>query len=308
MTASNPYQELFDELEIRSSRIDVDGTPTIFWRYGPSDAGRKLLVVHGFRGDHHGLEAIVAKLIEHNKSQDEAETKIQIISPDLPGFGSTPPLRAGHSLDAYRDWLSAFAEQAAPGAFVLGHSFGSIIASAAVANGLKTPGLILINPIGAPALSGPRGVMTRLAVGYYWLGKKLPSKMGDSLLRNRLIVRVASGAMAKTKDKELLAFIHDQHNQYFSSFANRATLHEAFITSVSYDVSQFAQDLSVPTLILAAEKDDITSIEKVRELAGQISAVQLIEIPDVGHLIHYEKPLEAAAFISDFVSEHSGSH
>lgn len=303
MTAPNPYQELFDELEIRSARIDVNGTPTIFWRYGPSEAKQKLLVVHGFRGDHHGLETIVAKLVEHNKSQPDPAQMIEIISPDLPGFGSTPPLKGTHSLQAYSDWLSAFATQIAPGAFVLGHSFGSIVVSAAIANGLAAPGLILVNPIGAPALSGPRGFMTRLAIGYYWLGKKLPNNMGDALLRNGLIVRVASGAMAKTKDKELLAFIHDQHSQYFSSFANRAMLHEAFITSVSHDVSEFANDLQLPTLILAAEKDDITAIEKVRELSTHISDVQLIEIPDVGHLIHYEKPIEAANYISSFIAD-----
>jgi hypothetical protein len=34
--------------------------------------------------------------------------------------------------------------------------------------------VILVNPIGAPALEGPRGVLTRLAVLYYCLGARLP--------------------------------------------------------------------------------------------------------------------------------------
>ena len=92
----------------------------------------------------------------------------------------------------------------APGAFVLGHSFGSIVAAAAVAAGLETPKLILVNPIGAPALEGPRGILTRLAVFYYWAGARLPWKrIGEALLRNGAIVRVMSVSMAKTKDPEL---------------------------------------------------------------------------------------------------------
>lgn len=305
MTVSNPYQALFNDLEIRSARADVAGVPTIYWRYGPSDAGIKLLVVHGFRGDHHGLEAVVAKIIELNAQQRDPAKQIQVISPDLPGFGSTPPFSGEHTLAAYRDWLVDFAKQNAAGAFVLGHSFGSIVASSAVASGLETPGLILINPIGAPALKGPRGVMTRLAISYYWLGKKLPTSLGESLLRNKAIVRVVSGAMAKTKDKELLAFIHDQHHQYFSSFANRTMLHEAFVTSVSHDVSEFAAEIQVPCLILAADKDDITTIEQARDLRTKIAGSELIEIADVGHLIHYEKPIEAAQLLSEFVHENA---
>ena len=69
---------------------------------------------------------------------------------------------------------------------------------------------------GRQALEGPRGILTRLAVFYYWAGAKLPSALGDALLRSRLIVRVMSVSMAKTKDAELRRFVHDQHDTYFS--------------------------------------------------------------------------------------------
>ena len=102
-----------------------------------------------------------------------------------------------YDLDEYVAWLTEFAAAVAPGAVILGHSFGSIVTSAAVARGLATPRLILINPIGAPALEGPKGIMTRLAVLYYALGARLPERLGTALLRNRLIVRVMSITMAK---------------------------------------------------------------------------------------------------------------
>lgn len=267
------------------------GGTTAYWVYGPDDAATTILAVHGFRGEHHGLEPIVAQLPD-----------VRFVSPDLPGFGETAPVPGRtHDLDAYVEWLSAFAAVAAPGAVVLGHSFGSIVAAAAVARGLPTPRLILINPIGAPALSGPRGVFTRLAVFYYWLGARLPARIGERLLRNRLIVRIMSLAMVKTKDAALRRFVHDQHDAYFSRFADRDVLHDAFVTSVSHDVRECAASIRVPTLLVAAVRDDITPIEKERELATLFSDAELVEIADVGHLIHYETPQAAAAAIHAFV-------
>jgi len=271
---------------------DVLGGRTAYWVYGPDDAATTILAVHGFRGEHHGLEPVVAHL-----------DGVRVVMPDLPGFGETAPLPGRrHDLDAYAEWLGAFAATAAPGAIVLGHSFGSIVSAAAVARGLPTPRLILVNPIGAPALKGPRGVLTRLAILYYWAGARLPRRAGTWLLRNRLIVRVMSIAMAKTRDPQLRAFVHDQHDRYFSRFADRDVLHDAFVTSVSHDVSEYAARVTVPTLLVAADRDDITPIEAERVLATRFPDARLVEIADVGHLIHYEKPAEAAAAIREWIA------
>jgi pimeloyl-ACP methyl ester carboxylesterase len=226
-----------------------------------------------------------------------------VIAPDLPGFGETAPLPARtHDLDAYAAWLTEFAAKVAPGAVILGHSFGSIVVSAAVAAGLETPKVVLVNPIGAPALEGPRGILTRLAVFYYWAGAALPGRLGEALLRNGVIVRVMSVSMAKTRDGGLRRFIHDQHDTYFSRFADRDVLRDAFVASVSHDVREFAPRIAQPTLLVAAQKDDITPIEAERTLATLFPHAELVEIPDVGHLIHYETPEPAAAAIRRFLA------
>lgn len=291
MTALSPYAERLKRLPVKRYDVGVCGGVTAYWEYGRADAATTIIAVHGFRGEHHGLEPVLAFLPE-----------VRIIAPDLPGFGETAPLPGRtHDLDAYADWLHAFAAAVAPGAVILGHSFGSIVTSAAVARGLETPRVILINPIGAPALEGPKGVMTRLAVLYYALGARLPKRLGTALLRSRLIVRVMSVTMAKTKDSSLRRFIHDQHDTYFSRFADRDVLKEAFITSVSHNVREFAPRIQVPTLLVAAELDDITPIEAERDLATLFPDATLVEIAKVGHLIHYETPAEAAAAIRRFL-------
>jgi len=277
----------------------VGGSRTAYWEYGPSSTATAdgasdpvtVIAVHGFRGEHHGLEPVLAYLPD-----------LRVIAPDLPGFGETAPLpERTHDLETYAGWLTEFAASVAPGAVILGHSFGSIVASAAVAGGLETPRLILINPIGAPALEGPKGILTKLAVMYYGMGARLPERAGTALLRNRLIVRAMSMAMAKSKDPELRRFIHDQHDRYFSDFADRDVLRDAFVTSVSNDVRAHAPRIGVPTLLIAAQQDDITPIEAERHLATLFEDSELVEIAGVGHLIHYETPAEAAGAIRRFL-------
>lgn len=288
---TNPYAPLLDAIRVERHEVAVGGGITAYWAYGDADASTTVVAVHGFRGEHHGLEPVVAYL-----------PGVRIISPDLPGFGETAPLPGvRHDLSAYAGWLREFAGRVAPGAAILGHSFGSIVVAAAVAGGLETPRVILVNPIGAPALEGPRGILTRLAVFYYWAGARLPEKLGDALLRNGLIVRTMSQAMAKTKDADLRRFIHDQHDTYFSRFADRSVLHDAFVASVSHDVREFAPEIGQPTLLVAAVQDDITPIEAERHLVTLFPDAQLVEIDDVGHLIHYETPHAAADAIRRFL-------
>jgi pimeloyl-ACP methyl ester carboxylesterase len=291
VTAVNPYAAELAKIPVTRREVEVAGATTAYWAYGQDDAPATIVAVHGYRGEHHGLEPVVAQLPGD-----------RVIMPDLPGFGETPPLPGRrHDLDAYAQWLTDFVAAVAPGAVVLGHSFGSIVASAAVARGLATPKLILVNPIGAPALEGPRGILTRLAVFYYDAGAKLPSRLGEALLRNPLIVRIMSLAMVKTKDAAIRGFVHDQHDTYFSRFADRDTLRDAFVTSVSHDVRQSAPAIEQPTLLVVAEKDDITPLSAQYTLRELFPDATLEVIPGVGHLIHYETPREAASAIRRFL-------
>ena len=293
MPVESPYADQLDRIPVRERSLIVDGAETRFWDYGDHEASTTIVMVHGFRGDHHGLEPVVAQL-----------SGFRIIAPDLPGFGSSAPFPAAtHSVEGYAAWLGRFIEELhlTGRVVLLGHSFGSIVSSAAVAGGLRPDDLVLVNPIAAPALQGPRGVLTRLAVFYYWSSAKLPKRLGFAFLRNKGVVRIMSVAMAKTKDPALRRWIHAQHDQYFSAFADREVVLESFTASVSHDVSEYADRITMPTLLVGAEKDPITSVKQVRELHARIPGSELVMIPGVGHLVHYETPRAAAEAILPFL-------
>ena len=296
---ASPYADDLARIPVREHRALVHGSDTAWWEYG-DPAAPTILMVHGFRGDHHGLEPIVAKLRGY-----------RMIVPDLPGFGASSTFAEGrHDIGGYASWLAEFVRvsgasdaggDGAGGFTLLGHSFGSIITAAAVAAGLTPRELVLVNPIGAPALEGPRALMTRLAVGYYRAAAALPQKLGFALLRNRVIVRVMSVTMAKTEEPALRRFIHDQHDRYFSAFGDRDAVLEAFEASVSHDVREYAPSIQLPVLLVVAEQDDVTPLAAQRRLRPLFADATLAVIPEVGHLIHYETPAEAAGHIRLFL-------
>ena len=293
MPVISPYAPLLSAIPVSEGSVPVLGSSTRYWDYGPADSTTVIVAVHGFRGEHHGLEPVVAHL-----------PGIRIISPDLPGFGeSTPLTEIGHTLEGYSRWLTRFvaALQLDAPPIILGHSFGSIVTSAAVAGGLETPKLILINPIAAPALSGPKAFLTWLTVVYYRAGAALPEKLGAALLGNWLIVHFTSLAMVTTKNRSLRAWIHDQHHTYFSRYSDRATVLAGFDASVTSDVSMAAPRITVPTLLIAADHDPITSVKALHRLEGLFPDSTLVMLTDVGHLIHYERPREAAQAVRAFV-------
>jgi len=70
---------------------------------------------------------------------------------------------------------------------------------------------------------------------------------------------------------------------------------------VSHDVSEYAADIAVPTLLVAAERDDVTPLAAQHRLVTRFPDATLEVIPEVGHLIHYETPGDAAARIGRFL-------
>lgn len=252
-----------------------------------------IFMVHGFRGDHHGLLRIIEELPTH-----------RVVVPDLPGFGQSEALEGVHDVEAYARFIGFSFTELGLGSdtVLLGHSFGSIVASRwAADNPAAIAALMLINPICEPALEGSNRLASKAAALYYRVGAALPERLGLALLGNRLIVLGMSSMMAKTSDRTLRSYIHGQHLSYFSKYASRRVLLEAFKASISGTVRDSAARLTMPVLLVAAEKDDLGSVEGQRALAGLIPHSRLEIIDGVGHLVHYETPHEAARLIKDFL-------
>lgn len=295
---SDARQEPQAEAAAASENLDADvlGAQTRAWQYGEPE-GAPIVLVHGFRGDHHGLEGLARALVARLPGT-------RVIVPDLPGFGESPAIPGRrHDLDLYGEWMRGFTRAVAPhGHAILGHSFGSLVVSNSLAQGLDSSAIMLINPISAPALEGPQAAMTQLAIAYYRAADLLPERPARALLGNPLIVRVMSEVMAKTGDRDLRGWIHDQHDRYFSRFSDTTTLLEAFRASVSHTVADYVDAFDRPTLLVAGDRDDITPLSAQLALHRRIPGSRFRVIPGVGHLVHYEAVDDAVAEIAAFLT------
>ena len=276
---------------VRESAL-IDGVHTSWWVYNASPNAPVLVMIHGFRGDHHGLQLFADALPEY-----------RVLIPDLPGFGesgSWPSHEIG--VDTYGRWLNAFLSHTdTTDAPVLGHSFGTIV----VSNGLRGPRtapIVLVNPISQRALSGPNRLLTAIASSWYRTGGALPVKLGNALLSWPLSVRVMSELLVKSHDRALRQWIHAQHARFFSRYSDRETLIGAYTVSISHDVSEYAAQVVAPVLLVVADRDDITPMSAQQRVRTVFPNAQLAVIEGVGHLVHYEKPRETAALVRRFLT------
>jgi pimeloyl-ACP methyl ester carboxylesterase len=277
---------------VRRAEVMVAGARTAYWVYGDDAAEFVIVAVHGLRGTHDGLAPIAAFL-----------PGVRVIAPDLPGFGdSTPLVGVAHDVAGYAGWAREFVAAVAPGSVLLGHSFGSVVATATVAAGLPVPALVLLNPIVGPALAGSRRVSVGVSVGYHRLAGALPERAGTALLRNRIMTRVASVAMATTRDRALRRWIHREHQRHFGRFADRRVLLEAFGAATTRDVAEYAGGVGVSTLLVAGERDDIAPLAEQARLVRCFADARLEVIPGTGHLAHYEAPAAIARQILAFLA------
>ncbi len=272
----------------------MNGSLTRWWEYGDR-SGETLVLVHGFRGDHHGLELLAQGLLDY-----------RVLIPDLPGFGRSEPIPAAeHNVSTYAAWLAEFLEFTVQEPIhLVGHSFGSIVSSYLTAT---RPDLVqrltLINPICEPALDGDQKLMSRLAEMYYAAGALLPGPLGFSLLKSHIITRLSSEFMMKNSNAELRNFINGQHAAYFGAFSSRDAVLQAYRASISSTAAEFTPVITAPVQMIVAEEDDLGSMEGQRSMFAALQRGRCDVIPEVGHLIHYETPLRAAALIADFHQE-----
>lgn len=271
--------ELFKLAASRAERFDVLNTAT--WHY--RGEGRTIILVHGFRGDHHGLSAIAGALEGHH-----------VVIPDLPGYGKSAAFNGRHDLASYGDWFARFASEFDK-PVVLGHSFGSLVVAKSWEYGMKQP-TVLLNPISTTQGDSPAGKLAEL---YYKIGSK--GLLGSALLRSTPIVRGMSIAMATTWDLKLRAFIHDQHHRYFSNYTEDRVVLEGYQAASSGNVMNYVANKPEKLLLIAGAKDMIAPLKGQLELQRETQAE--LRTLECGHLTHYETPFEVGIMVRDFVRE-----
>ena len=301
MRVTNPTAALMHSARQRAvhgvSRLSTGETH--FWTYPAQQQPRGTIIfLHGYRGTHEGVEAIVGALSDFD-----------VLVPDLPGYGKSDPFSGPHTVDAYLEWLTEWLNQVdlKTHPILMGHSFGTVLVAGHARLGRNlVRARILINAVSEPAMQGTKRTLLQLTRLFYRASNLLPERFAERVLNLRLFVRVMSEVTTKSRERTLRRWIYKQHLTHFGTFANKRVVVEGFDASISKTVVDFAEYVTEPVLLIAGERDDVTSVAGQRRAIENFSDAELVVIEDVGHLTHYETPLLVGHHVREFTERRLG--
>jgi pimeloyl-ACP methyl ester carboxylesterase len=295
--------------EFLSTRLDGDafeivgrnGTVLHAEAWGPED-GPTIVLVHGWTCTN-----------QFWKQQIRALGDYRVIAYDQRGHGLSEPARDGdYGIDAFADDLHAVLEAIVSDgrrAVVAGHSLGGMtivgwagrhtdavgerVTAAALVNtgmgDLITESLVIRTPAGLDVL--------KRAIGQAVLSAKAPMPKGPTPLTTRAIGYAVLGPDA---GPATVAFTE----QLVLESARDARAGVGATLS-RLDLYESIASLTVPTVVIAGERDRLTPMPNSRRLADTLpDLVELVEIPRSGHMSPLEAPDEVTARIRDLAERH----
>jgi len=259
------------------------------FRYWQLDRGARdtVLCLHGLGGDHRGLVDMATGL-----------TDVNVVIPDLPGYGTTDPMPGTHSLVNYADAVAELrAELGLDRCHLVGHSLGASIALVhAARHGAGLRSLALLNPV-----STASNMTATLGKLYYRIAAALPAPVARFWLASKPAVYVADAFVIKTRDRARRRWILEQDYENYRRASVPAMI-ESFLSYYETPFEDHAATLGMPTLLVTGTRDGIAPPAVVTALANRVRSADLRVVPDVGHLVPMEEPGRIAALVNDFLA------
>lgn len=270
-------------------------TSISYWTYHPK-AKITMVLIHGFTGSHEGFQYIIPRL-----------PHIRFIVPDLPGFGESTIGQDDWSIDSIaqlaNEFVAALKLKSPP--HILGHSMGGLVVSSMLdqAPELYDKRAVLLSPVPtAIRRNDSRRGGAVLGALQYMVGHRVP-KVGERIVKSRTITRAITHLIMTTTDKELRREIHGHHFKnldYISSIEFYSKLHNDINRQGAIDHASALRKFDI--LLITGDADNVTPLKEMNKFIVAIKPLQLIILPKVGHLAHYEKAPEVAGAIEAFIS------
>lgn len=193
----------------------------------------------------------------------------KVLVVDMPGFGKSDVPETAWRIDDYIAWLEKFLKTQ-PGfgrSFILlGHSFGGTLSSIySVKNPKKIKKLFLVSSAGVRKKTFKKTILADIA----------------HFLNN-------------FKDVPLYGFARKVFYKYFVGRTDYLTVKESmkdtYLKVISKDFSELIPKISVPTVIIWGEKDNVTLLEDAHYHEKCIKGSKLVIIPNAGHDLNIKQP------------------
>ena len=266
----------------------------IRWGERPVD----VVLCHGFLDIGWSFDALARELVDAGHG---------VASFDWRGHGQTDWIGAGgyyHFPDYVLDLDALLPQLAEAPVHLVGHSMGgSACVMYAAARPERLHSLTLIEGIGPPEME-PSDPATRLRA---WLD-------GVAKVRNKRSKPIADTAAALKRMRAQNPELSDDLGLFLASKSTKKVegglewtfdpLHKTWAPR-PFQVEMFEkllESISNPTLVVAGERG--FRLQDEQDRMSKIKQHRFVEIPDVGHMIHWFEPQILAAELSEFFATH----
>jgi len=268
------------------------GDKIAYWTHH-DDKKKTLILVHGFTGSHEGFQYLVPLLQEY-----------RLIIPDLPGFGVSPLPHEQMTLAHMGELLAEFIRALGlDQPYLLGHSMGSLAVAEAVRQypDIAHKQLILVSPVPSPVgMADKRRLGAMVSELYYIASHRLPFA-GRKIATSKKITRLSTYMIMTANDKNLRKIIHQHHFDNLNFISSIGWYRQLYGQINRTGLSRYRIALEpFDVLIINGDKDAVTPLREQQKVADIIDA-KVAVIPEVGHLAHYEKPVELTQEIKKFL-------
>jgi pimeloyl-ACP methyl ester carboxylesterase len=276
--------QMTDSAYHSTESIDLPDGNVCFLRKG---SGAPVILLHG----------APVSLLTWRHNVEPLAAGLDVIAPDLKGFGRSSKQQGSYSLDAHvRFLLQLMDKLGLPQASFVGSSYGCAIAlTLASMHPERVDRLVLINSVGYP---GGRHSLERL------LRIRVLRKVLEPTLRSPLFGRriFASGLRRSYADRNLAtAELIDSYFQLLRSESGERTF---LSTLEEFDEARLAAIIpSIPhqTLIIWGAKDHILPVSNARRFEKEMQCSHLEVLSECGHFPHEENPDRTNSLILQFL-------
>ena len=249
-----------------------------------SGEGKPLLLCHGFLSSAEEFGGRFSALAAHR----------QLIIPDLPGSGLSPPLRERHTAEALSESLEALLTELGVAEFDLaGLGLGACGASALARRcGARVGKLVLHTPLVDPSLIRRRyrAQVRVLTTPPLWQGVV-------ALSRSRTVSDLYKRFVIEEGDVDhATADVNFANQRRADSGAAREWLRDGMR---SRDLA-FLRGRSEPTLVIVAAHDQVVDVEGLRKLLAACPSASLFVDQQQGHGWNHEAVQRQLGIMEDF--------
>ena len=260
----NMYETKGKSISLSGDKLEI--------HYKIAGEGKPILILHGWGSSSDSWVKIQQML---------AEKGYRVIVPDLPGFGKTQAPTTIWGVEEYANFVNQFAEQIGLAKFVLaGHSFGGQTAiQFAVTYPEKLEKLVLIAAAGVRRTPGVfKKLVTAVAKLVSFMLYLVPFEDLRSNIRSALYMLIRQPGYLKSQ----------------------GIMRDVFKKVITQDLTAKFSKISVPTLLLWGDKDEMTPLQDAYLMQELIPNSKLEIIKGAKHALNFQAPEKLAEFIASF--------